>query len=295
MDLPRTLFSIFSISMLSSFFPCAESAADYTNLVFKGCAEQKFQDSTGIYSQNLKTLLSSLVSLSSQKTFSSTNSGADQNSIMGLYQCRGDLTLPECFNCVSKISDTADKRCGKAVAARIQLNGCYVRYEVAGFKQVSDTEFLYKVCGSTQASEAGFDQKRNTAFDMVESGVKTDASTGGFFYTGSYESVYVLGQCEGDLGSDDCGDCVSSAVERAKADCGESISGQVYLQKCYVSYSYYPKGVPSISSSSGNEKQRHTQRTVALAVGGLAACGFIIVFFLFVKSVMKKRGGKHGG
>ncbi|KAF3943419.1 hypothetical protein CMV_030022 [Castanea mollissima] len=238
---------------------------DDTNLVYKGCAKQNFPDP--IYSQNLKTLLSSLVSQASQKTFYTTTSGDGQNAMMGLYQCRGDLTLPNCYSCVNTIISRADKLCGKAVAARIQLSGCYLRYEVVGFKQVPNTELLYKTCGSTRASESGFEQKRDTAFGMVESGVKSGGSgDGGLFYTGSYESVYVLGQCEGDLGSDDCGDCVKTALERVKADCGDSISGQEYLHKCYISYSYYPYGVPRVDSSSGTGKQ-HTQKTIAIAVG----------------------------
>lgn len=194
---------------------------------------------------------------------------------------------------MSKILDMADKLCGKAVAARFQLGGCYLRYEITGFKQVSETELLYKRCGTmTQASGTGFEEKRDTAFGMLENGVKSSGEE--LFYTGRYESVYVLGQCEGDLASDDCGDCVKSAVEKAKAECGDSISAQVYLHKCYLSYSYYPNGVPSISSSSGTGKS-HTQRTVAIGVGGLAALGFLIVCLLFVKTLMKKRGGKHGG
>ncbi|XP_059432861.1 plasmodesmata-located protein 1-like [Corylus avellana] len=301
MGLPPKALSLFSISSLFFitiflFFPSAIIAADDTNLVYKGCADQKFQDSTGIYSQNLKTLLSSLVSQSSQKPFSNATSGGGQNDILGLYQCRGDLTVSDCNNCVSKVSAMADNLCGKAIAARIQLYGCYLRYEVVGFKQVSDTELLYKACGPTQSSENGFEQKRDTAFDMVESGVKSDGggASGGLFYTGSYESVYVLGQCEGDLGTDSCVDCVKSAAERSKAECGYSISAKVYLQKCYISYSYYPSGVPSISSASGTG-QKPTQRTVAIAVGGLAAFAFVIVCLLFLKSLIKKRGGKHGG
>lgn len=42
----------------------------------------------------------------------------------------------------------------------------------------------------------------------------------------------------------------------------------------------------SIGSSSG---QQHTQKTVALAVGGFAALGFLTACLLFVKSVFKKR------
>jgi hypothetical protein len=254
MGLPTKSFFHFSLllfSLITIFvflFPYAIIGADNTNLVYKGCADQKFPDP--IYSQNLKTLLSSLVSQASQKTFYTTTTGGSQNAILGLYQCRGDLTLPNCHSCVTMIQDMADKLCGKAIAARIQLNGCYMRYEIVGFKQVASTELLYKVCGSTQTKETGFEQKRDTAFELVESGVKS-----GLFYTGMYESVYVLGQCEGDLGSDDCVDCVKIALERAKADCGDSISSQVYFHKCYISYSYYPNGVPSLYPSSGKLRE----------------------------------------
>ncbi|OMO64980.1 hypothetical protein CCACVL1_21592 [Corchorus capsularis] len=287
--------------LLGSFpfpFPFAATAADYTTLVFKGCADQKFQDPSGIYSQNLKNLMSSLVSQSSQKSFSNTSSGQDPNAITGLYQCRGDLTTSQCGSCVGKIPDISDKLCGKAIAARIQLSGCYLRYEIVGFKQVQDTQFLYKVCGSgssqsqAKASGAEFEGRRDKAFNMAEDGVKSGSS---LFYTGDYQSVYVLGQCEGDMATNECGDCVKTAFQTAKDDCGDSISGQIYLQKCYISYSYYPNGVPTVSSSSGTGTKQHTQKTVAIAVGGVAALGFIVVCLMFLKSVLKKPSGKHQG
>ena len=36
----------------------------------------------------------------------------------------------------------------------------------------------------------------------------------------------------------------------------------------------------------------HTQKTVAIAVGGVAAFGFLIVCLMFLKPVLKKRGVK---
>lgn len=226
-------------------FVSVTSAADYTNLVFKGCAEQKFQDPSGIYSQNLNNLLESLVSQSSQKSFSTTTSGDGQNAIIGLYQCRGDLTTAQCYTCVSKIPDMVKKLCGPVIAARVQLNGCSLRYEITGFKQVSDTELLFKVCGSNQATGSGFEGMRTAALDSMVSGLKNG------FYTGNYQTLFVLGQCEGDLSSDGCGNCVKSAVESVKNQCGDTVSGQVYLLKCYISYSYYPNGVPTMNSPSG--------------------------------------------
>jgi hypothetical protein len=44
----------------------------------------------------------------------------------------------------------------------------------------------------------------------------------------------------------------------------------------------------------GGTRQR-TQRTVAIAVGGVAALGFGVVCLLFVRSIFKKRLGKHEG
>ncbi|XP_061343478.1 plasmodesmata-located protein 1-like [Gastrolobium bilobum] len=289
--LPFTLFvTVFVLLLLlGALTPTPTSAADTTNLVYKGCSDQKLQDPS---SQNLKPLLASLVSSSGQKGFASTTSGDAQNAITGVYQCRGDLTNSDCYSCVSKIADMLDKLCGGDVAAaRVQLSGCYLRYEVVGFRQVPQTQLLYKVCGSKKAGDGGgFEAARDTAFGMVENGVR---SGGSLFYTGSYQSLYVLGQCEGDLGNDNCGVCVKSAEEQAKVDCGDSISAQIYLHNCYISYSFYPSGVPTMSSSSGSGEHQHTERTVALAVGGFAALGFLIVCLLFLKSVLKKRGGKR--
>ncbi|RVW53704.1 Cysteine-rich repeat secretory protein 3 [Vitis vinifera] len=258
---PKPLFLLsLSLTFLTilGFFPSAKPSTDFTNLVYKGCADQKFQDPSGVYSKTLKPLFDSLVSQSSTKNFSTATSGEGQSSITGLYQCRGDLSNSQCYTCVGKLPDLCTKLCGKAIAARVQLSGCYMRYEVAGFKQVTATELLYKVCGSTQASQSGFEEKRDTTFGMMEKGVEG----GDGFYTGHM-----------------------SLFERVKTECGDSISGQIYLHKCYISYSYYPTGVPSQSSA---ESGQSTEKTVALVVGGVAALGFGIACLMFVRTAFKK-------
>jgi len=122
-------------------------------------------------------------------------------------------------------------------------------YEVVGFsQQISGMQILYKTCGGTNAAGRGFEERRDTAFSVMENGVVS----GHGFYATSYQSLYVMGQCEGDVGDSDCGECVKSAVQRAQVECGSSISGQVYLHKCFISYSYYPNGVPGRHSSSSS-------------------------------------------
>ncbi|XP_065876741.1 plasmodesmata-located protein 1 [Euphorbia lathyris] len=263
-------------------------AADYSNLVFKGCAKQKFQDPSGIYNQNLKNLFQSLVSQSSTKAYSATSSGDGQTAISGLFQCRGDLTNPQCYTCVSKIPNLVNRLCGEVIAVRIQLSGCYLSYEVAGFKEVSETELLYKVCGSVKASGSGFEEMRTSGFDAMLGGVKNG------FYTGKYQTLFILGQCESDLTSGDCNTCLKSGVDSVKNECGDSISGQVYLQKCFISYNYYPNGVPTIGSASEVVgTKHHTEKTIAIAVGGVAAFGFLVACLMFLKSVLKKPKNKY--
>ncbi|KAJ4954245.1 hypothetical protein NE237_011028 [Protea cynaroides] len=270
---PFSLLS-FIVFLLAGFefLPFVKSSSDITTLVYKGCATQSFSDSS--YSQSLSELYASLMAQASQEPFFKTSTGGDQATISGLFQCRGDLSNRDCYRCVSMLPDMMGSLCGNSVAARIQLYGCYMLYEVSGFPDISGLDLLYKTCSASLEAGSSFEMNRDTAFSMLESGLASSNR----FYTTSYQSVYVLAQCEGDLGTIDCGTCVQTAVQRAQVECGSSISGQVYLQMCFVTYTYYPK------SSSG----QNTTKTVAIVVGGAGALGFLVICLLFIKSMVKK-------
>ncbi|KAJ8763937.1 hypothetical protein K2173_003719 [Erythroxylum novogranatense] len=286
-------FSLLLFLFLLLFANLAQAATDYTTLVYKGCAKQTFQDPTGVYSQALSALFGSLVQQSTKAKFFNTTTGTGQTTITGLFQCRGDLSANDCYNCVSNLPVLTDKLCGKTIAARLQLYGCYMLYEVAGFSQISGMEMLFKTCGATNVAGTGFQERRDSAFQTLVNGVVS----GHGFYTTNYESVYLLGQCEGDVGDSDCGECVKSAVQRAQVECGSSISGQIYLHKCFISYSYYPNGVPRRSSSSSSSASyssgtgQNTGKTVAIILGGAAGVGFLVICLMFARNMMKKRDG----
>uniref|UniRef100_A0A7N0U2X7 Gnk2-homologous domain-containing protein n=1 Tax=Kalanchoe fedtschenkoi TaxID=63787 RepID=A0A7N0U2X7_KALFE len=181
-----------------------------------------------------------------------------------------------------------DKLCGKVVAARLQLYGCYMLYEVAGFTQISGLEMLYKTCSATNVAGVGFEERRDMAFQVMSNGVVTNHG----FFTTSYEAIYVLGQCEGDVGDNDCGECVKTAIQKAQVECGSSISGQVYLHKCFLSYSYYPNGAPRrlpSSSPSSSGSGQNTGKTVAIILGGAAAVGFVVVCLMFARNLLRKK------
>ncbi|KAH1262169.1 Cysteine-rich repeat secretory protein 56 [Glycine max] len=134
----------------------------------------------GQYCQNLKPLLDSLVLVSTQKGFVATT----QNTFTGTFQCRGDLSNAECYNYVSKIPNMLGHLCG----------------------------------GGTGAAER--------VLPMVQGGLGYIASVQGvrgsqsgrqWRVLGSYQSLYVLGQCEGILGNADCGGCIKSVMELASS------------------------------------------------------------------------------
>ncbi|GER46096.1 cysteine-rich repeat secretory protein 11 [Striga asiatica] len=264
--LPLSLAVIF-LSLASS------SSSDYKNLVFKGCAVQSFPDSDNLHvSQTLKHLLENLISHSSAANFHNATSGG----LSGRFQCRGDLSGDSCSACVAKASSMAGKLCRRrAVAVRIQLAGCYLRYEPSGFQVAGPSDFLFKICGPGRAGGPGSGARFDEAIGGMEDGL---VGRGGGFYAGGYGSVYVLGQCEGDLGGVECVECVKNAVDRAKFECGGSVSAQVYMQACY---------------GAGAGRGTNTGKTVAIVMGGLVGVGLLTSCFLFIKSAFKKKSTNH--
>ncbi|KAG0491715.1 hypothetical protein HPP92_005113 [Vanilla planifolia] len=273
------------------------TAASIYDLVYKGCANQQFPGGSVFGAQQtISSLSSTLISQSTSATFhKTTTTSSSGQTIFGLFQCRGDLRSSDCSACVTKAVSMWNSLCGATVAVRIQLAGCYALYEISGFPQVSGTQMLYKTCGSDGGGGERFEEKRDTVLSRLQDGV----TSGGGFYATSYQSVYAVAQCEGDLSSADCGDCVEQAVQKVQVECGGASSGQVYLDKCYVSYSYYPNGVPrggggggggNVGGGGGDGGEgQDTGKTVAIVVGGAAAVGFLIICLLFARNLMKKK------
>lgn len=262
--------------------PPPVSCADLYAVVYKGCANQTFPG--GSPPATVAALSSTLATQSASAKFYKTSSAPVSSSsaaVFGLFQCRGDLSGPDCSSCVSRAMSSWSQLCGPSVAARVQLNGCLALYEVAGFPQVSGTQMLFKTCG-TGGGDGDFEMRRDTAFSQLEGGAGTTA--GGFFAT-SYQQVYALAQCEGDLSNVDCSSCITQAVQHVEVECGGAPSGQVYLDKCYITYSYYPHGVPHGGGLGGQQ----TAKTVAIVLGGALALGFLVICLLFARSLVKKK------
>ncbi|KAE8662599.1 putative Set domain protein [Hibiscus syriacus] len=240
------------------------------------------------YSESLHSFFEELISKSSGEKFYKTTAGDDKNGISGLFQCRGDLSNDDCYKCITSLPEMSNSLCDKAVSARIQLYGCYVHYEADEFvEERSKFELLHKICDQKKAEVLGFEELRDAAFAAVESGV-TD---GGGYYKENYELIQVIAQCEGDLGGCDCGECVRVAAQTAQEECGTSFSGKIYLDSCFISYGYYPDGIPD--KGKGHNNNSNTGKLVAIVVGGGVALFIGYLFFMSIQKLGKKEDGMY--
>jgi len=220
-----------AVFLLLLHAPPPVACADLDALVYKGCANQSFPG--GALPPTVAALSSALSAQAGSVKFyktSSPSSAGSSTSVFGLFQCRGDLSGSDCASCVSRATSSWRDVCGASVAARVQLAGCLALYEVSGFPQVSGVQMLFKTCGTGSAGGGDFEVRRDTAFAALEGGVAT--SSGGFVAT-SYQAVYAMAQCEGDLSTGDCGQCVTQAVQHVEVECGGAPSASPPpLAKC---------------------------------------------------------------
>ncbi|PHU04300.1 Cysteine-rich repeat secretory protein 15, partial [Capsicum chinense] len=251
--------------------------------IYAGCSQDKYQPNYP-FVPSLNSLLSSLVSSSSQSLYNSYAIGNDssapqESSIYGLYQCNGDLQLRDCSTCVASAIGQMNIVCPYNFGAILQLDGCYVRYEHQDFLGKPDTSLRYNKCSKTQLRGDGeFIRHR----DNVLAGLMQGSGGATGFKASSSGSIQGFAQCLGDLSPEDCSACVSEAVMKMKDMCGDAAAADVFLAQCYARYwlsGYYHSSNPSNDDEVG--------KTVAIIVGVLAG----IAVFIVLLSVCRKSLG----
>ncbi|KAL0900920.1 hypothetical protein Bca101_084881 [Brassica carinata] len=243
-----------------------------------------------------------LESESSRAKFFKTLAGNDQHAVSGWFQCREDYPSEICHRCVTELRDISSRLCGNATSARVHLRGCHMVYDIElvdshtaqannhhNYKLLETPErglmsLIHKICdGATAETFAGFEEMRTEALAAAETGVVD----GHGFYEESYKLLHVVAQCDGHVEACDCGECVSAAAAAAAEECPWSIAGQIYLEGCYVGYTYHPHEYPGDSYHEEGGKAS-TGKSLAIVVGGVAALVFAAIFFLFLKSLRRK-------
>ncbi|XP_058752332.1 plasmodesmata-located protein 7-like [Vicia villosa] len=251
--------------------------------IYGGCTRQTFT-STSPYEFNLNSLLTSLVNSATYTSYNNfTIVASNPNDIAyGLYQCRGDLSMPDCASCVSRAVSRAGDICPTTCGGVVQLEGCYVKYDNVKFLGVEDKTVVLKKCGSS----IGYDPSTR---DSVLAGL---VGSGGYFRVGGSGQVKGTVQCIGDLSFLECQDCVSEAVRRLRSDCPAADYGDMFLAKCYARYSTGGAGGGHAYSKSHGKSDNDNEKTFAIIIGLLAAVAILIIFLAFLRRICEGHQGK---
>lgn len=229
-NLTKTLFFFFSL--LAATAPSLSSATSATDtFVYGGCSQQKFSTASP-YESNLNSLLTSLVN---SATYSSYNNftimgSSSSDTARGLFQCRGDLSMPDCATCVARAVSQVSPLCPSTCGGALQLAGCYIKYDNVTFLGQEDKTVVLKKCGPSEGYNTDAIGRRDAVLTGLLNG-------GGYFRAGGSGDVQGMGQCVGDLTVSECQDCLGTAIGRLKNDCGTAVFGDMFLAKCYARYS----------------------------------------------------------
>ncbi|GAV60485.1 Stress-antifung domain-containing protein [Cephalotus follicularis] len=269
------LFSLPTFFLSLAVVLISSHSSSIDTFVYGGCTQQTYEPNSP-YESNLNSLLTSLVN---SATFSSYNNftimgSTPQDVIYGLYQCRGDLSVPDCSTCVASSVSQLGTLCSRACGGAVQLQGCYVKYDNTTFLGVEDTSVVLKKCGPS----VGYDGETMGVRDTVMASL---LSGGGLYRVSGAEEVQGVAQCVGDLSGEECQDCLSEAIKRLKSDCGVAVYGDMYLGKCYARYS--TKGSPSNSQAQNDNSSNGAQKAFAIVIGLLAGVALLIIFLTFLR------------
>ncbi|XP_054825478.1 plasmodesmata-located protein 6-like [Prosopis cineraria] len=284
MSISHLLPFFFLLLAFSTFTSPSSSATD--SFIFGGCSLLKFLPGTA-YESNVNSVLTSLVNsaMFSNYNNSTVQGSTMQDTVYGLFQCRGDLANSDCSRCVSRAVNQLGTFCLDACGGALQLDGCFVKYDNATFLGVEDKTMVLKKCGPSM----GLTYDSLTPRDAVLANL---GALDGAFRIASSGDVQGIAQCVGDLSASECQDCLSDAIQRLRTECGGGAWGEMYLAKCYARYSERGRHSPGGNDDS-NKNDEEIEKTLAILIGLIAGVGLIILFISFFSKVCgKQKGGK---
>ncbi|VVA21669.1 PREDICTED: cysteine-rich, partial [Prunus dulcis] len=237
------------VSILSSIcvvtllrFPSPAEAADLSHF----CPNTTTFTPNSTFQSNLNRLLSTLSSNATRPSgfYNATASSSSPNdTVYGLFLCRGDVAADACKTCVSTATSEAVQRCPTEKQVIIWYDDCMLRYSNESFFSTAAESpgiFMWNTQNATEPTR--FNQVLATGMNDVVTEAANDADK---FATSQGNvsglvSIYSLGQCTQDLSSADCNRCLTGAKAQFPNCCNGKLGARVLYPSCTVRYEVYP-------------------------------------------------------
>ncbi|KAF3948093.1 hypothetical protein CMV_025864 [Castanea mollissima] len=226
------------------------------------------------YQSNLNNLLSFLNANSIRETgFYNTTVGQTQtpeNTVYGLFLCRGDLTTNECQDCVlTATKEIVQLYCAEEKEAVIWYDECMVRYSNRSFFSIMEDEPMAPNASSGAKKFATKETK------FTES-----------------ETLYILVQCTPDLSSFYSRRCLGGAITNLSKSYGGKRGGRVLYPSCNIRYevfSFYHIQAQVVASPPKGKGQISTVIAIVIVVTIAAAVVLVILLYCFRRRKASKK------
>ncbi|KAH7373453.1 hypothetical protein KP509_17G056900 [Ceratopteris richardii] len=147
------------------------------------------------------------------------------NPVYAAFQCCGDLTAHSCYVCVLNATHHLYDACLNSLAARVQLDGCFLRNENRSFFSL-DLNYITGLCYSQETS----DVTALRAIQEVMEGILSLAPKQGGFAVVSH-GVFGVTQCIGYINSSECSQCLTT-FSNYRGYCDSEMGMQIYSGSC---------------------------------------------------------------
>ncbi|KAH7284377.1 hypothetical protein KP509_34G051800, partial [Ceratopteris richardii] len=237
----------------------------FTTIWYQQCLRNS-SSLTDTFIYNLGAALTNFSTMAFQGiSYSTASVGVDgEDPVYAVFQCRGDLKVSSCYACEQIAANRLTQACQNSVGARIQLDGCFLRYDNRSFFNL-DTNAIMALCNVQNTSNitvltaiddvmgrvlslapaqegfaysltASFSRNLNITlgnfFAMASQGTYYSTATADIFGT---DPLYAVFQCRGDLTVETCYVCVQKAAA-LRDTCTKSVGARIQLDGCFLRY-----------------------------------------------------------
>ncbi|KAI3889550.1 hypothetical protein MKW92_038704 [Papaver armeniacum] len=264
------------------------------------------------YETNLKNfLLPSLVSNGSINGFFNTSVGTNpNNTVYGLVQCRGDISMDDCRTCLNESSVVVIQKCSNHMDADTRLETCLLRYSSTRFfGEVDKSMVVFSLVRENVSNPTVFNRQLGILMNNLESNASLKSSkfeVGSIMYT-DFSSIYGMVQCTQDLSSYSCTSCLQDMISRIPGYLNGLKQGHIFTQSCFLRYDdnlFYellpppPPPPPSLSPATVPEPPPGPEPSlniVAVAVPVVVGVFLILAVCFYFLRRKKRRVANQSG
>ncbi|XP_021723130.1 putative cysteine-rich receptor-like protein kinase 9 [Chenopodium quinoa] len=237
------------------------------------------------YAGNVYQLLSNLSSKASYVKFYNSTVGETPNKVYGLFQCREDLSIQVCSECVDVAVEWMNVKCPLYKQAVVWYMECSLRFENSSIS-LNDTE-LYSIYFPISKPLTNYTEFAAVLATTVNDLIKDTVNSTSHFsiknapLPSSSQRLYSLAQCASDLNGPQCAFCLKQAVNKIFDGYRNESALSIFMPGCQLMYDttiFY--NASFLTSQSRGTGKRRKSLSASYVIGAIAICSAIGVILL---------------